>query len=629
MPVSNSAAEQAISVRNLSKSYRVWQHSRDMMAEVLSGKKRHRDYQALKDISFDVPKGSVVGLMGRNGAGKSTLLRIIAGTLDSTLGEARVQGRISAILELGSGFHPEYTGRENVFMGGMCLGMTRQEIVDRYDEIVKFTELEEFMEQPFRTYSSGMQARLTFAVATCIDPDVLIVDEALGVGDARFQLKCFDRIRSFKQQGKSILLVSHSIGQITAICDHALLLEKGRLIASGEPNSVANLYHELLFGDDERSAAEAIRTSSRVKEEMIAEDATSTLGGADSAVAGVDNRELRYGAREAEIIGTWLVDDAGRPVRTVKSLGEYAFVCRIRANKRFDQLAFGLHVRDIRGLELFGWDMEAAGLPPLPPMEAGEERNVALKFKANLNAGHYFISATLATYDRVKQDVRFDCHDLIVSSVPDVHHASLVNLNAVLDPDFSSAIGSVAQLKSNSMAWRFGLRLIGPFLLEPEGWSAQFARPVELAEHFRGELFLVADDALRGRATIVGGNRVIVAPADASRLLLERTVFHLVRGTLLDLSGAAHAVEGAAWKIQVKDLTHKADDEANSTKSVVYLFADDQQLGPPHALHAEISELGEGRFSHWGDSIIFSMRDNSDPNTAPHRLKMFIAEPLD
>ena len=240
----------AVQISHLSKTFRVWRNSRDMLIEALTGRQHHHEFQALRDVTMDVPPGSVVGIMGRNGAGKSTLLRIVAGTLDATAGKVTVEGRISAILELGTGFHVDYTGRENIFLGGMCLGLSRAEITERLDEIISFSELKDFIDQPFRTYSTGMQARLTFAVATCVDPDLLIVDEALGVGDARFQLKSFDRIRSFKDRGKSILLVSHNIPSIMAICDRAILLEKGQVIVDGDPNEVGKLYHEMLFAPE-------------------------------------------------------------------------------------------------------------------------------------------------------------------------------------------------------------------------------------------------------------------------------------------------------------------------------------------------------------------------------------------
>ena len=244
-------SEPIISVCGLSKAYRIYSHPSQMIMEALTGHARYREFLALDNISFDVHPGSVVGLLGRNGAGKSTLLRIIARTLDATGGSVVSKGRISAILELGTGFHLDYTGRENIYFGGICLGMSRQEMHDRVDEIIAFSELEQFIDQPFRTYSSGMQARLTFSVATCVDPDILIIDEALSVGDAKFALKSFDRIREFKRRGKAILFVSHSINQVTAFCDYAILLDHGRAIAEGDPNKVGNIYHELLFGPED------------------------------------------------------------------------------------------------------------------------------------------------------------------------------------------------------------------------------------------------------------------------------------------------------------------------------------------------------------------------------------------
>ena len=236
-----------ISVTDLRKAYRLYAHPRDMLMEAVTGRRRHSEYVALDKINFGVEPGVVVGLIGRNGAGKSTLLRIIAGTLDPTSGTVSTRGRIAAILELGTGFHPDYTGRENVYLGGICLGLSRREIDYRFEDVVAFSELEDVIDQPFRTYSSGMQARLTFSVATCVDPDILIIDEALSVGDAKFQLKSFDKIRDFKRRGKSILLVSHSINHIVGICDSAILLERGRVYAEGDPNKVGQIYHELLF----------------------------------------------------------------------------------------------------------------------------------------------------------------------------------------------------------------------------------------------------------------------------------------------------------------------------------------------------------------------------------------------
>ncbi len=207
----------------------------------------------MRDVSFELRRGEVLGLVGRNGAGKSTLLKILAGTLTPSGGKIEIAGRVSAILELGTGFHPDFSGRENIYLGGLCLGMTRAEIDGRIDEIIDFSELRDVIDQPFKTYSTGMQARLTFSTVTTADPDLLIVDEALSVGDARFQLKSFGRFEEFRRRGKSIILVSHNMNTITGFCDRAILLERGQVLLDAKPATVSTFYHRLLFGEGQRA----------------------------------------------------------------------------------------------------------------------------------------------------------------------------------------------------------------------------------------------------------------------------------------------------------------------------------------------------------------------------------------
>ena len=243
------SSEPAISVNNLSKFYQLYAQPSDRLKQFLwRGKRQYfREFWSLRDVSFDIAKGEVLGIIGRNGAGKSTLLQLLCGTLTPSAGQVKVQGRITALLELGSGFNPEFTGRENVYLSASIMGLSRQEIEDRFEEIVDFSGIRDFIDQPVKTYSSGMYVRLAFSVATSVDPDILVVDEALSVGDGEFARKSFDRIRAMKEAGKTILFCSHSLYQVEAFCDRVLWLDHGSIKLFGEPQTVVQEYNAFLL----------------------------------------------------------------------------------------------------------------------------------------------------------------------------------------------------------------------------------------------------------------------------------------------------------------------------------------------------------------------------------------------
>ncbi|MEO8358554.1 MAG: ABC transporter ATP-binding protein [Vicinamibacteria bacterium] len=442
----------AIRVEGLSKAFKLYARPADLFWEALTGKARHRLFWALKDLSFDVKKGQAVGILGRNGAGKSTLLKLICGKLDPTAGEVQVVGRISSILELGTGFSPDYTGRENVRLGGLMIGMTQEEIDAKMEWIVDFSELRDFIDQPFRTYSSGMQARLTFATAICVEPEILIVDEALSVGDVKFQRKCFAKMSAFRESGRTILLVSHDLNTISTFCDHAILLEGGRIYEQGAPRHIGMVYYHLIFGDQPgaSSRVEAAdgalpaptvpptdplpggHVGSDAVREMARQALARRTEGSRSVATATNAHELRTGSfQEAEVLSYGILDDRGALVSMLTSGERYRLFVVALFHARVDRPMFGFVIRNKKGVDMFGVDTRAAEVV-LTRHEAGDILVGSLDVTMWLTNGDYFLSAGVGHTPDGKEaypiDFRYDGLLFSIGLAKHIQHASVVNL---------------------------------------------------------------------------------------------------------------------------------------------------------------------------------------------------------
>ena len=417
----------ALSIEGVSKSYRIWATPSgrltapcwEKLASLLpsgSGASRwftrraarsYRDFWALRDVSFRVAKGESIGLVGRNGSGKSTLLQLIASTLQPTSGVVNVQGRIAALLELGAGFDAEFTGRENVYVNAAILGLSRGEIDAQIDAIAAFAEIGDFFDQPVKTYSSGMVVRLAFAVAAHVKPDILIVDEALSVGDARFQLKCARTIDRFIAQGVTLLFVSHDLSLVKRLCQRALLIDAGRVLYSGHPNDVANLYSKLLAdgGSAETITADIAALEKRThdgdsrppppaaptNDQPPPHAFPSSLLVGEPAQGPLTGHEFSYGGEQGEI-KTLSAHAANGEARAIYSSGETAvFRMTVIAREPVTDPIYALTLKNTAGVDIYGTNT-LFSQQPAPAIAAGETHQVEFSFPLNLPAGAYFLS---------------------------------------------------------------------------------------------------------------------------------------------------------------------------------------------------------------------------------------------
>ncbi|MBU1413892.1 ABC transporter ATP-binding protein [Myxococcota bacterium] len=409
----------ALRLENISKCFQIYEkpHHRLLQGVFRGRKKYYREYWALRDISFTVNRGETVGIIGRNGAGKSTLLQLICGTLTPTSGTIEINGRIAALLELGAGFNPEFTGRENVFLNGAVLGLPQREIHDRFDEIASFADIGDFMEQPVKTYSSGMYVRLAFAVATCVDPDILVVDEALAVGDVKFQAKCFRRFKELVAEGTTILFVTHSTEQIVRHCSWSVLLEQAVIREMGDSKKVSNHYLDLLFGVNRRPhEAGETRTNGIDKEAP----AHSVLDGVFENRPTYNKDEYRWGNGEAEIVDYLVTRDGTMNLSSLQGKEPFFVVIAVIFHVEVINPIFGLTIKTPDGVTICGENSrDCVGGPVVKSVKKGERVQVQFSIEQYLCSGHYLLSVGVSEEkegELVPLDRRYDAMYLHIES---------------------------------------------------------------------------------------------------------------------------------------------------------------------------------------------------------------------
>ncbi|HET8898388.1 MAG TPA: ABC transporter ATP-binding protein [Rhodanobacteraceae bacterium] len=433
-------SEVVVRVQGVGKSYPVYQRPWHRLMQQLFGRGKRQwyaEFQALDGVDFELRRGETVGIVGRNGSGKSTLLQIICGTLQPTRGSIETHGRIAALLELGSGFNPEFSGRENVYLNGTVLGLSRAEIDQRYAEIAAFAEIGPFIDQPVKTYSSGMQVRLAFAVAISVDPDILVVDEALSVGDEAFQRKCFARIEALRKAGASILFVTHSASTVLEICDRAVLLDQGERLAIGHPRRVIALYHKLAYapldqvagirqsildGDAESGEPDGVSTGVA----LVAGD----QGGVQAMTVPDDDsgydESLRptavtqYPQRGAEIIDPHFETVSGRRVNILRGGLEYVYTYRARFERPASGVRFGMMFKSISGVEL-GGGVTATPANAMPMVAVDSLLEVRFHFRCLMAPATYFANAGISAREGEAEIYLDRCLDVAMFRVlPDM-----------------------------------------------------------------------------------------------------------------------------------------------------------------------------------------------------------------
>ncbi|MDH2066377.1 ABC transporter ATP-binding protein [Pantoea sp. GD03673] len=436
----------AISIKNVKKCFYIYKNPQDRLKQFLlpkikglAGKSQtnyYREFWALNGVTFEVKKGETVGLIGKNGSGKSTLLQIICGTLTATEGSVETKGRIAALLELGSGFNPEFTGRENIYLNAAILGLSREETDRKYDAIIDFADIGDFIDQPVKTYSSGMVVRLAFAVQAQVDPDILIVDEALAVGDAKFQAKCFERLRQLKKNGTSILLVTHSGEQIVTHCDRAVLLSNGQEVYQGIPKKAVNLYMDILFGkttsndsDNEQhdSKTEILKTIDNKFNESL-----NLINDVFASKSNYNKNEYRWGDKSACWMDYELIANGRKNPATVYAGEKVSLRASVRFDKHIINPIIGFAIKTKEGLTVYNTNSHLLSKETGKYGAAQTHAIVEFDFVNKLGAGDYFISlgvASMLNDEVVPHDRRYDVIHFLVPTVDSFSGMTDLSLN--------------------------------------------------------------------------------------------------------------------------------------------------------------------------------------------------------
>ena len=429
----------AISVQGVSKIYKLYDKPIDRLKEAVSltHKSYHRDFFALSDISFDVKKGETVGIIGTNGSGKSTILKIITGVLSPTTGTAEVSGNISALLELGAGFNSEYTGLENIYMNGTMMGFSREEMQRRMDDILRFADIGDFVNQPVKTYSSGMFVRLAFALAINVDPEILIVDEALSVGDVFFQAKCYRRMEEMMKNGTTILMVSHDMGSIIKYCDKVVLLNRGHFVAQGEAGKMVDLYKKILANQTDELAEALIEQKKEALGLPVGEVHTDK---SMKERMNLNPEVQEYGDGRASFEDFGTLDARGNVTNLLLKGEMFTIRERVRFHAPIENPIFTYTLRDKKGTDITGTNTLFEGTE-IKPVKDGDVYTISFRQKMNLQGGEYLLSMSCTGYENGEHVVYHRLYNVLSLTV-------ISNKNTVGFYDMGSEVEAVREEKA-------------------------------------------------------------------------------------------------------------------------------------------------------------------------------------